>query len=98
MSKYQELRQNPPKLSVKKECREVIFTVVSCMCDNVYYLTFKKNQDGDFKMSGPGYSLTPFQMKHPIHDIEWEADEGEWGGVVCMINSGTVQVLSVKSR
>jgi hypothetical protein len=98
MSKYQELRMNPPKLSVKKEAREVIFTVVSCMCDNVYYLTFKKNKDGDFKLNGNGFALSNFQMKHPIHDIEWEADENEWGGVITMINSGTSVVAEVKSR
>jgi len=98
MSKYQELRMNPPKLSVKKEAREVIFTVVSCMCDNVYYLTFKKNKDGDFKLNGNGFALSNFQMKHPLHDIEWEADENEWGGVITMINSGTSVVAEVKSR
>jgi len=98
MDKYQKLRMNPPKLTVKKEAREVIFTVISCMCDNVYYLSFKKNNDGDFKMSGNGFALSNFQMKHPIHDIEWEADENEWGGVIAMINSGTSVVEEVKSR
>ena len=76
----------------------VIFKTISCMCDNVHYLTFKKNNDGDFKMSGNGFALSNFSMKHPIHDIEWEADENEWGGVVAMINSGTSVVEEVKSR
>jgi len=98
MSKYQELRMNPPKLSVKKEAREVIFKIVSCMCDNVYYLTLKKNNDGDFKMSGNGYALSNFQMKHPIYDIEWKADENEWDKVIAMINSGTKVIEEVKSR
>ena len=98
MDKYQKLRMNPPKLTVKKEAREVIFTVISCMCDNVYYLSFKKNNDGDFKMSGNGFALSNFSMKHPIHDIEWEADENMWGGVIAMINSGTSVVEEVKSR
>jgi hypothetical protein len=37
-------------------------------------------------------------MKHTIHDIEWEADENEWGDVIAMINSGTKAISEVKSR
>jgi hypothetical protein len=98
MSKYQELRMNPPKLTIKDGAREIIFTTISCMCDNVHYISFKKNDSGDFKMSGNGYSLRNWQMKHPIHDIEWEADANEWGGVIAMINSGTSVISEVKSR
>lgn len=98
MSKYQELRQNPPKLTIKNGAREVIFKTVSCMCDNISYITFKKNNDGDFKMCGGRFALSNWQMKHPIHDIEWEADENEWGGVIAMINSGTEVIEEVKSR
>ena len=49
MSKYQELLQNPPRLTVKKGAREVIIKTVSCMCDNVHYLKLKKNSEGDFR-------------------------------------------------
>ena len=98
MSKYQELRMNPPKLSIKGGAREVIFTVISCMCDNVYYISFKKIGDGDFKMSGNGFALSNFQMRHPKHEIEWVADEEGWDEVIAIINSGTVAVESVKSR
>lgn len=98
MSKYVELRRNPPKLTVKSGAREVIFTTISCMCDNVHYIRFKKDENGDFKMDGKGHALSNRQMKHPIHDIEWEADEQEWGGVIAMINSGTSVVAEVKSR
>ena len=98
MDKYQKLRMNPPKLTVKKGAREVIFTVISCMCDNVHHITLKKNADGDFKMYGNGFSLSNWQFKHEIHDIEWEADANEWGGVIAMINSGTSVVEEVKSR
>ena len=98
MSKFGELRMNPPKLTIKEGARDVIFTVISCMCDNVYYISFKKKENGDFKMSGNGYALSNFQMKHPTHDIEWEADENMWGGVIAMINSGTAVIESVISR
>ena len=98
MSKYVELRRNPPKLKVKKDAREVIFTTVSCMCDNIHYITFKKDSNGDFKMDGGRFSLSNWQMKHPKHDIEWEADANEWGCVIAMINSGTERVSEVKSR
>ena len=39
MSKYQELLQNPPtftKLYDSENLREVIFELISCMCDNKY--------------------------------------------------------------
>jgi hypothetical protein len=49
-------------------------------------------------MYGNGFSLSNWQFKHEIHDIEWEADANEWGGVIAMINSGTSIVSEVKSR
>lgn len=98
MSKYQELRQNPPKLTIKEGAKEVIFKTVSCMCDNVGYLRFKKNSDGEFRLDGMGYAISNWQMKHPKHEIEWEADENMWGGVIAMINSGTSVIEEVKSR
>jgi hypothetical protein len=98
MSKYVELRNNNPKLVIKEGAKEVIFKTISCMCDNVYYLKFRRNSEGDFKMNGNGYSLSNFQFKHQVHEIEWEADENMWGGVIAMINSGTSVIESVTSR
>jgi hypothetical protein len=98
MSKYVELRNNQPKLTIKEGAREVIFKTISCMCDNVNYITFKKNEEGDFKMSGNGSALSNWGMKHEKHEIEWEADENMWGGVISMINSGTSVIESVTSR
>ncbi len=98
MSKYRELRLNQPKLAIKEGAREVIFKVVSCMCDNVYHLTLKKDNNGDFKLDGNGFALSNFQFKHAKHEIEWEADENMWGGVIAMINSGTSVIEEVKSR
>jgi hypothetical protein len=97
-SKYRELNRNPPKWKVVKNAREVILTTISCMCDNVHRITLKKNSDGDFKMSGNGFALSNWQMKHPIHDIEWAADEGNWLDVVLMINSGTSVIEKIQSR
>ena len=57
MSKYRELRLNAPKLTIKEGAKEVIFKTVSCMCDNVHYLRFKKNSDGEFKLDGMGYAV-----------------------------------------
>jgi len=98
MSKYRELIMNPPKLTIKEGAREVIFKTISCMCDNVHYLRFKKNEEGDFKLDGMGFAISNWQMKHPKHEIEWEADENMWSGVIAMINSGTAKVESVTSR
>jgi hypothetical protein len=98
MNKYQELRRNAPKLTIKDGAKEVIFKTISCMCDNVDYFRFKKNNDGEFKLDCMGYSYSNFQIKHPKHILEWEADENCWGGVISMINSGTSVIESVQSR
>jgi hypothetical protein len=34
----------------------------------------------------------------PPHDIEWEADDNNWGAVVNMINTGTSKISTVKCR
>ena len=105
MSKYQELLQNPPRVrsSIKKNAKEIIFYIVSCMCDNKYTLKFGKNNNDEFKMSGMGFSLSNFQFGHreggiKPFEIEWEADNQNWIDVVDMINSGTVKVEKVISR
>ena len=101
MSKYQELLQNPFYMhgkTVKESAKEVIFYVVSCMCDNKYTLRFRKNDNDEFKMSGMGFALSNFQFEFKPFEIEWIADEGDWIGVKNMINSGTIKVENVISR
>jgi len=105
MSKYQELLQNPPRVrsSIKKNAKEVIFYVVSCMCDNKHTLRFRKNDDDEFKMSGMGQALSNFQFGYKEggikpFEIEWEADNGNWTDVIGMINSGTEKIEKVISR
>jgi len=98
MSKYRELRMNQPKLTIKGGAKEVIFKTISCMCDNVGYLRFKKNDNGEFRLDGMGYAVSNWQMKHAKHEIEWMADEEGWDEVILMINSGTEVIESVKSR
>jgi hypothetical protein len=96
--KYIELRNNPPKLKVVKNPREVILTIISCMCDNKNTLKFTKNDRGDFRLSGCGFALSNFGFKHPVHDIEWASDAGNWAEVFTMINSGTSVIKEIKSR
>jgi len=98
MSKYRKLKLNAPKLTIKEGAREVIFKTISCMCDNVGNLRFKKNSDGDFKLDGMGFALSNWQMNHVQHEIEWASDEEGWDKVVEMINSGTAVIESVISR
>lgn len=98
ISKYRDLRINQPQLQVKDNATEVIFKTISVMCDNVHYIRFRINDRGTFSMSGMGFSLSNWQMKHPTHEIEWMADEGNWVEVMRMINTGTSAIESVKSR
>jgi len=101
VSRYQELLVNPFLMNgktVKENAREVVFYVVSCMCDNKYTLHFSKKDNGDFKMSGGRFSLKNFNFNYKPFEIEWKADEGDWIGVKNMINSGTIKVEKVISR
>ena len=68
------------------------------MCDNVHTLRLKKNNEGDFKLSGMGYAFSNWQIKHSKSDIEWMADANKWNEVIIMINTGTSIIEKVKSR
>ena len=98
MRKYRELIFDPPNIEVKENAREVIFKTISCMCDNVHHLTFKKDKQGDFRLHGNGFSLSNWQMDFERFELEWFADDGQWSDVVRMINTGTSKVASVVSR
>ena len=103
MSKYLNLKQNNPTLRITKKPREVIFTTISCMCDNIHTLRLKKNNEGDFKLSGigrsgMGHAFSNWQIKHSKSDIEWMADANKWNEVIIMINTGTSIIEKVKSR
>ena len=103
MSKNRDLRVIPPQLTNIEGAREVIFKLVSCMCDNVSYIKFYQNDKEYFRMqsttkNGMGNALSNFQMKHTKEEIEWEADDENWNTVIEMINSGTSLIEEVKSR
>ena len=103
MSTYSTLRQNPPKLNVKENAREVIIKVISCMCDNVNFFHFKKNNEGDFRLNtynsnDIAMAYSNYQLKVTKTDLEWLADDNEWDEIVSEINSGVQVVESLKSR
>ena len=101
---WTNLKKNPPIIDVKKlkGKKEVIFTMVSCMCNNISYIRLKKNQEGEFRLNAYitsyGYSFSNYQMRHTQHEIEWTADEGKWADVIRMINTGTSVIGEVISR
>lgn len=101
MSKYQDLLRNKPKLEIKDRANEVIFTLVSCMCDNISYIRFYK-KDTEFNLShynsNVGLAFSNLQCKFEKHDILWEADDNNWETVIEMINSGISKIAEVKSR
>ena len=85
---YRELLNNPPRIIIKKDAKEVVFTTVSVMCDNINYLVFKKKDD-EFSLSGRGHALSNWKMKGDyITDLHWAADEQDWNKVIKIINSG----------
>jgi hypothetical protein len=103
-STYQQLIQNPPKLNLPgkeetKSIKEVVFDLCSCMCDNRYRFTFKKNEAGEFRLLRHGFAYSNFQIKgYRSDDLEWLADDGEWSEVVSAINSGVQKVEKTKYR
>lgn len=98
MSKYQELLENPPKLKIEGKPKEIKIDLVSCMCDNRYRWTIKKNEDGDYKINTHGFAYSNWQIRARRDDIEWIADEGNWDKVFLLINSGTSKIESIKYR
>jgi len=95
---YAFLRHNPPILKVKKDPRVVEILTISCMCNNKGGIIFRKNDDGDYSMSGRRFSLNNWQFKHSVIDIEWVASEQDWEEVFRMINTGTSAIHSVRSK
>tara|TARA_B100000427_G_scaffold206627_1_gene172005 strand:+ start:3426 stop:3737 length:312 start_codon:yes stop_codon:yes gene_type:complete len=83
---------------IKKNPKELMIHVVASMCDNKYILSLKKDSNGEFKMSGNGYSLSNFGFKSPVYEIEWAADEGDWSKVIHIINSGYQRIDKIVSR
>ena len=83
---------------IKKNPKELMIHIVSSMCDNKYILSLKKNSNGEFKLSGRGYSLSNFGFKPPVYEIEWAADEGDWSKVIHSINSGYQRINKIVSR
>jgi len=100
MSKYRELKINPPKIEVEKDSpREVHFNIVSCMCDNKHKITFRKKDDGQYSVGANGHALSNFQMEGDyVTDMVWAAEDGDWATVVDVINTGTSVVESVRYR
>jgi hypothetical protein len=103
MSKYRTLRSIPMQCElleeqVKPNPRELVITLVSCMCDNKSTMNLKKNQEGDFKLTCGGEAYSNFQTKFRKDEIEWAADDGNFFEVFKMINSGTSVIDEVKSR
>ena len=99
MSKYDELTENPPKLEVKGEPRQVKLDLVSVMCDNRYRWTFeRKTPEHDFELCTHGYAYSNFHMSLRKDDLEWLADDGEWDAIFDAINDGVQVVESIKYR
>jgi len=98
MSRYGELLRKPPVLTVKGKPREIKIDLVSCMCDNRYRWTIKKDKDGEWKINTGMFAYSNWQIDHGRDDIEWVADEGNWNEVFSMINTGTSKIESIKYR
>jgi len=98
MSKFNELRTNPPRLIIQGKPRQIKIDLISVMCDNEYRWIVKKDENGDYRINTMGYAFSNFQCKCRKDDIEWEMDEGNWDEAFRMINSGTSLIEKIKYR
>lgn len=98
MTTYQKLLVTPPVLKIEGKPREIKINLISCMCDNEYRWTIRKNEEGYYQINTHGFSYSNWQIKHRKDDIEWIADEGKWNEVFKMINTGTSKIQSIKYR
>ena len=98
MSTYQKTKNNPPALYIKGTPREVKIDLVSNMCDNRYRWTFKKNEEGDYKLNTHMFAYSNFGLSIRKDDLEWIADEADWTSVINEINRGSSLVTNIKSR
>ncbi len=73
---------------IKKNAKELKIHIVGSMCDNKYILSLKKNNDGEFRLSGGRFAISNFGFESSVYEIEWAADEGNWIDVINIINSG----------
>ncbi len=95
---YTQLADNPPKFTVIGNPKEMRIHTVSCMCDNKNVLMLKKNKENEFKLDGGRFSLSNWQFRCEIYEIEWLADEGKWEKVFKLINTGTSLISEIRSR
>ena len=97
-SLYENLLKNAPNFDIPKGIKEIHFTLISCMCDNKNLFTFKKNEDGEFKLNCHGSAYSNFQLDDDKYELEWLADEGLWDDLIFQINQGVQKVQKVRFR
>ena len=94
MSIYQSLLHNPPKLVFVTNSRQVIFNLVSCMCDNKHTIAYDLDKD-----NLSGYSLSNLQLLVMLLEQALAEDDAEaFAKSVSLINTGTSKVASVQFR
>lgn len=78
---------------------KMIIDMVSCMCDNKSQISITIDSDkSTASISGMGNSLSNYQFKHSVADIQWEIESGEWLTALKMIESGTSIIASIKFK
>jgi hypothetical protein len=106
MSRNQEIKrlnreecyQEQLEEQIVENPREVILHTVAGMCDNKHMFKFKKDANGEFKLSCNGFAYSNFGIPNDKYELEWAADDDRFFNVIQMINSGYQVVEKVVSR
>ena len=101
MSIYQSLLHNPPKLVFVPNSRQVIFNLVSCMCDNKCTIAYDLDKDNlsgyslsNLQLTGGGYYDLVMLLEQALAEDDAEA----FAKSVSLINTGTSKIASVQFR
>lgn len=100
---YQYTLTNPhtEKHSVKDK-KMIIFTLVSCMCNNISFLKLTRKEDGisiSHYNDHCSLALSNLQMERGASDgIEWAFLDDDYREIVRIINTGTSKICNTKMR
>lgn len=99
MSKYEEVKNNPIKNNISGMPSQVVFYLVSAMCDNKSKITFIKKENGEYKIDTDSQHINNFGFKFDfLVNAAWAADEGNWSRVFYYINQGYSKIYEVKCK
>ncbi len=83
--------------TVKPNAKQVIFTTHDPM-GNERKLIFTVQDDGSYRLTKKGGSLSNYQFDYAVAEIVFEANDQNWAEVERMISTGTHIITNIHSK